>query len=405
MTPTPPPPDPPPAPEDSGVQGYCRVWMLANGKSGGSVSVDDIHTPHASATVYNVSTYAQLKAARMQSGRRFIRVTGSALLNGAGADYKVTNGTLTEDYSAYTGGGVKDDKVVWQCSDAILTQGKIAPGEGSTVAKSGDRRAFSVNAANGGAVLHGICIDHMSLAWGPDVVGSFINNVEDATVQYSLIGPALYQTNLHPGGSGSNPTGYGFNVTTPGNSDPETIYTKRLTFYRNLSALNNERNLKAEHTLGYDAVNCVVFDWGDQPPVRGNFRGGNIVNNIFKKGPESPGSLRAFEADPVPQYANSTYHSGNLGWTAAEVPFTLDWSQITGAALRATPYDGGPTDADHGPLTVATADASLFADVVVNAGRSYQDAVDATVKAHVIAGTSDGYYNGAGFSAPHPSWS
>jgi hypothetical protein len=240
----------------------------------------------------------------------------------------------------------------------------------------------------------------MSLAWGPDVVASMINNVEDATVQYSVIGPCLEESNI-----ASSPNGYGFNVTTPGNSDPSTIYTKRLTFYRNLYVLNKQRNLKYEHTLGVDAVNNVVYDYGNQRPVKGNFRGGNIIGNIFKKGPESSSSDEGFEPDDnYSQYANSTYHSGNLGWEDDETPFTIDWSRISGSALRASVYDGGPTDADHGPLTVSTADAALFADVVVNAGRSFQDDTDADVKAHAIAGTSDGYYNGAGFPAPHPSW-
>lgn len=402
--PPPPPPDPPPAPEISGIQGYARVWFLANGKSGGSASVDDIHTPASDATVYNVTSFSQLRTALLASGKRFIKVLGSALLDGGGSDDKVTNGAFTVDFSFYTGPGMKDYKLIVKAGDNIWTQGAMRPGEGSTSAKSADRRALSFNPGNDGTVIRGIALDHMSLAWGPDVVGSFINNVEDATVQYSLIGPALAKSNLD-----ATAPGRGWNNTTPGNSDPSTIYTKRLTFYRNLSALNKQRNLKAEHTDGYDAVNDVVYDWGNQAPVHGNFRGGNIVNCIFKKGPETQASNAAFEADdggahPYDQYDDSTWHDGNIGITAAGGSFTPTWSDIDAAALRATPYDGGPTDAAHGPLTVDTADSDLFDDVVANAGRTFEDAIDAAVKAHVIAGTSDGYYNGAGFAAPHPSW-
>jgi hypothetical protein len=375
--------------------------MVASGNAGGSLDVDHIHTAHPSATVYTVSTFAALKAALLASGKRYIRVVGSSLLDGAGADFKVSNGLFTLDGSAYTGPGMKDYKLVFQCSDVILTQMAFRPGEGSTASKSSDRRAVSFNAGNSGTAYRRIAIDHCSMSWGPDVVGSAINNVEDLTVQYSVIGPCLLESNIS-----SSPNGYGWNVTTPGNSDPATIYTKRHSYYRNLYVLNKQRNLKYEHTLGVDAVNNVVYDYGNQRPVKGNFRGGNIIGNIFKKGPESSASDEGFEPDDnYSQYANSTYHSGNLGWEDDETPFTIDWSRISGSALRASVYDGGPTDADHGPLSVSTADAALFADVVVNAGRSFQDDTDADVKAHAIAGTSDGYYNGAGFPAPHPSWS
>jgi hypothetical protein len=380
--------------------------MVSSGNAGGSLDVDHIHTAHPSATVYTVSTFSQYRTALQASGRRFIRIVGSALLDGADSDFKVTNGLVTVDGSAYTGPGLKGYKVVFMCSDVILTQMAFRPGEGSTVSKSADRRGISFNAGNNGTAYRRICVDHCSISWGPDVVGSMINNIEDATVQYSVIGPALLQSNLEP----SPGNGYGWNVTTPGNSDPATIYTKRLTFYRNLYVLNKQRNLKHEHTLGVDGVNNVVYDYGNKGPIMGNPRKANYVGNIFKKGPETQSSNDAFTPqDPggqngYPQYADSIWHDGNIGWLEDETPFTLNWSKIDGFALRSTEYDGGPTDADHGPLTVSTADAALFADVVVNAGRSFQDDTDADVKAHCIAGTSDGYYNGAGFPAPHPSW-
>jgi hypothetical protein len=402
-TPTPPPPDPPPAPEDSGVQGYARVAMVASGNAGGSLDVDHIHTAHPSATIYTVSTFSQLRSALEASGKRFIRVVGDSLLDGAGADLKISNPLFTVDGSAYTGPGMKDYKIVMKVGDQIWTQLAMRPSEGSTPAKSADRRAISFNPGNNEEVLSRVCLDHMSLAWGPDVVGSAINNVEDFTIQYSIIGPCLRQSNIK-----TSPNGYGWNDTVPGNSNPGLMYGKRITRYRCLHALNDQRNLKHEHTLGVDDVNNVVYGWGSQRPCHGNFRGGNIIGNIFKKSPDSNASDEAFEPEnpsKYPQYPNSTYQTGNIGWESDETPYTLDWSRISGSALRASVYDGGPTDSDHGPLSVSTADAALFADVVVNAGRAFQDDTDADVKAHCIAGTSDGYYNGAGFPAPHPSWS
>lgn len=397
-------PDPPPAVEDAGVQGYARVWMEDNGLSGGSISVDDIHTPHPSAKVYPVTTYAALRSALLASGRRFIRVLGSADFVGNEETVKITNGHFTVDFSGTTGEVTNIKLFQIACDDSIWTQGAIRTREGSSGAKSADRRNITFNPGSGG-VLHGHCLDHMSMAWGPDVVGSILNHCTDITIQYSLIGPGLLTSN----NVAENPNGYGWNITVPGNNFANrlTQHAERITFYRNLSAINRQRNMKTEHVEGYDGVNNVVFDWGNQAPVHGNPIGANYIGNIFKKGPETQSSNAAYEADdgtsnPYDQYDDSTYHDGNIGITAAGGSFTPTWTAIDSAALLSSPYDGGPGDAAHGPLTVATADSDLFDDVVANAGRTYEDDVDAFVKDAVINGTSDGYYNGAAFGTPHP---
>jgi len=336
---------------------------------------------------------------------------GNALLDFGGAEWSITHGHCTVDGTGYIGGGMKDYKMVHKkgSDDFIWTQMKCAPGEGSTGAKSADRRGLSFNSGtDDGDSLSEICIDHCTVSWGPDVVGSFIDETTDCTLQYSLIGPALLNSNNIK----ENPNGYGWNVTTINALAPTwPLYTKRMTFYRNLYAMNRQRNLKYEHTDGVDAVNCVVYNY-NQAPVYGNARGENIIGCIFKKGPESKDASNtdAFEEDggtgilAYDQFPDSTYHSGNIGRKADGSSMTLDWSRIDPAALRSTPYDGGPTASDHGALSVATADDALFAAVVAEAGRTYQDTVDTLIKAHAMAGTSDGYYNGAGFAAPHPSW-
>lgn len=399
VTPTPPPPASP-----VGVLGYARVYLAAQGLSGGSISLDDIHTPHPDARIFPCTTYSQLRTALLSDVQpRFIKVMGSDQLSGAGDVLTIRNPHFTVSGLLYSGGGVKDHSWVQKCGDAIWSEMKLASGEGATSAKSNDRAgALKLNPGNGtGDVLHGVCFDHMTGAWGPDVIMGILNNSEDITDQFCLWGPALLASNIT-----SSPNGYGVNRTTPGNSNPATNYGKRQTTYQSLYALDKQRNLKAEHVLGYDAVNAVVFDYGNQAPVKGNFRAGNIMGCMFKKGPETQSSDEAFEEDTnYAQYADSVYQNGNIGITAAGGSFTLDWSQIDSAALRASVYDGGPTDADHGALTVATANGTLLSAVVAAAGRTYQDTVDAAVKAHVLAGTSPGYYNGAGYAAPHPSWS
>jgi hypothetical protein len=53
---------------------------------------------------------------------------------------------------------------------------------------------------------------------------------------------------------------------------------------------------------------------------------------------------------------------------------------------------------------VDPADLDLFADVVANAGRTYEDAFDAELKGHVLAGTTDGFYSAPAYPAPRLSW-
>jgi hypothetical protein len=177
--------------------------------------------------------------------------------------------------------------------------------------------------------------------------------------------------------------------------------------------LNHRRNIRIIGGDNVDEVNNVIYDY-EVVPGEGNPVGANIMANIFKKGPQTPtGSTLCWNSDPLggndPNlFANAVYWNGNIGITAAGGSFTptTDFIYSGTDAERATPYDQLPSHASHGSLTINTADAALFADVVVNAGRAYQDTVDALMKAHAVAGTDDGgYYNGAGKPAPHPSWS
>ena len=73
---------PPSPPATVGVLGYARVYMAANGLKGGSVSLDDIHTPAADAVVMPCTTYTQLRTALLSSvTKRFIKVMGLSLIH------------------------------------------------------------------------------------------------------------------------------------------------------------------------------------------------------------------------------------------------------------------------------------------------------------------------------------
>jgi hypothetical protein len=316
---------------------------------------------------------------------------GSTIFDGAGDEFSVTHGDVTIDGTGWTG-AMKDYSIVWRCSNVIVREVAFRPGEGATAALSTDRRAITFNPPTGETISH-IVLDHCSFAWGPDVVASWLNETTDFTAQFCIFGPALLNSNIP-----TSPNGYGPNVTTPGNSDPATIWVKRGTFYRNFYVMNNQRNLKYEHAQFIDAVNNAIYDWGTQAG-HGNPRGANMAGNMYKKGPETQGSNEVWMPDSTyAEYDDSTYFplsgpNANIG-----IGFTPT-VDIAPAAELASPYGGGFHN-----CTLTTASASLFLAVVAQAGRTHQDPIDTLIKAHARNGTSDGFYNGAGYAIPHPSW-
>jgi hypothetical protein len=376
----PPPPPPPPDPTDPGDQTIVGYGYRTTG--GGT-----------NGTLYPVSNWSQFKDAVLRSGPRIIRITGSGDLDGNGESIKVVNGDLTIDGTGWTG-SMKDYKMVFECSNVLIRQVAWRPGEGASSSASSDRRAVSFNAGNNNGVLRNIVFDHCSFAWGPDVVLSMINNVEDWTIQHCVLGPALLASNIP-----SSPNGYGSNITTPGNSNPATMYVKRGTVYRNLMIMCNQRNLKYEYADGIDAINNAVYDWGNQAG-HGNARGLNVVGGMYKKGPETTGSSEIWEPDTnYAEFNNSTY----FPLSGADANIGIGFSptvDIDVAARRSTYYNGGLFRA-----TVTTASSGLFTTVVSNAGRTYQDGVDSLIKGHALAGTSDGFYNGPSTgNPPFPFW-
>src|SRR4029077_6699010 len=127
------------------------------------------------------------------------------------------------------------------------------------------------------------------------------NLIENMTIQYSIIGPGLYQSS-----HSEFPTSYGSNDTVIGSGEDTRIYGRRHTYYRNFWVHNWGRNFKFEHVDGLDVINCVVYDWGKEV-AHANPRGFNAVGNMFKKGPETHASDEVWEPDPYGYYDDSIY--------------------------------------------------------------------------------------------------
>ncbi len=123
-----------------------------------------------------------------------------------------------------------------------------------------------------------VIIDHCSMSWGIDEVGSFYDNV-NFTLQWSIISESLYNSYHFKGP-------HGFGGIWGG---------ERATFHHNLLAHHSSRNprfqggrgLKTRTTELVDFRNNVVYNWGYQCAYGGELGKQNVVANYFQPGPAS----------------------------------------------------------------------------------------------------------------------
>ena len=190
-------------------------------------------------------------------------------------------------------------------SDNLTLAGQTAPGDGICIAgytvsirasniiirylrfRLGDANDDADDALNctshhgPGDFYHDIIIDHCSMSWAVDEVGSFYA-VRNFTLQWCILAQSLYHS-VHPKGN----HGYG---GIWGGLDA--------SFHHNLIADNSSRNPRfggSRYTGEPDSEmvdfrNNVIYNWGDINSVYGGEEGNyNIVNNYYKPGPATPG--------------------------------------------------------------------------------------------------------------------
>lgn len=231
-------------------------------------------------------------------------------------------------------------------NDNITIAGQTAPGDGICVAgrgtairanniiirhlrfRLGDLSETNLDALYsslppaGTTPYNNIIIDHCSLSWSVDEIGSFYA-LTDFTLQWCILSESLYSS-IHEKGA------HGYAGIWGGN---------RVSFHHNLLAHNTSRNPRFAGTLAatgpgeelVDFRNNVIYNWGHINSTYGGEGGHyNMVNNYYKYGPATPGSLTSSisnKRNRILQYTSFAISQGDTVWGGQ---FHIDGNYVDG---------------------------------------------------------------------------
>jgi pectate lyase len=146
--------------------------------------------------------------------------------------------------------------------------------------------------AFGGVRKRNIIIDHCSMSWSTDEVCSVYAG-DSTTLQWNIISePLNYSYHFETGDKDYEHHGYG------------GIWGGRhFSAHHNLFAHCNNRNPRFDGIRNAPEENCdyrnnVVYDWGSNTIYAGEGGNYNIVNNYFKYGPSTNGSVKFRVVNP-----------------------------------------------------------------------------------------------------------
>ncbi len=195
--------------------------------------------------------------------------------------------------------------------------------------------------ASWGRQRNNIILDHCSLSWSIDELGSFYDN-RNFTMQWCNLTEAL---------------------ANPGHSKGEHSYGgiwggKGASFHHNFIAHAQNRtprfNGARYNWQGYDKTkyantiqaelvdfrNCVMYNWGNGNGCYGGPGGGyvNMINNYYKAGPGTSNKTRVTQisfsdssnggSNPFPNYASRYYIKGNYVTAAGDAAKDYDWKGV-----------------------------------------------------------------------------
>lgn len=248
-----------------GAEGYGRY--TTGGRGGVVVEVTNL----------NDSGPGSFRAAlRMKVPRTVIfKVSGTIVLH---SELQVDYGNLTIAGQTAPGEGIciSGNRTTLNADNIIIRFMRFRQGDETGVPED------AITAMN----CKNVIIDHCSMSWGIDEVGSFYDN-ENFTLQWSIIAEAL-NNSIHPKGE------HGYGGIWGG---------VNATFHHNLLAHNASRNPrfngartgteKSDELVDYR--NNVIYNWGHNSAYGGEGGRYNMVNNYYKPGPASKKEDRIVE--------------------------------------------------------------------------------------------------------------
>ncbi|GAB3198218.1 hypothetical protein ABID22_000604 [Pontibacter aydingkolensis] len=351
-----------------GAEGFGR--FTTGGRGGAVYEVTNL----------NDSGVGSFRDAVLKSGTRTIvfRVSGTITLL---SPLTIKNGNLTIAGQTAPGDGIciKNNTVTIDADNVIIRFMRFRLGDEAQVE----------NDAMWGRNRQNIMIDHCSLSWAVDEVGSFYDN-KNFTMQWCILSESLYRS-VHNKGD------HGYGGIWGGQG---------ATFHHNLLAHHSSRNPRfngARYSNQpaleiVDYRNNVLYNWGGNSAYGGERGNHNIVNNYYKYGPATTSSSKRnrildanapSEAELGRWYVNGNYVHGYPATTAD------NWNggvQNVSSAWLAIVRVNEPFN--FAPVRTQTAEEAYLA-VLDSAGAILpkRDAVDARIVHETRTGTAT--YGGA----------
>ena len=283
-----------PAAEEDGVArafpGAEGGGMYTTGGRGGKV--------YHVTTKEDTGTKGSLRWAVNQSGPRTVVFDVAGVIE-LKSDLKITNGDLTIAGQTAPGDGIclKNYTTNIAADNVIIRFVRFRLGDEAPWTE----QQIKENKADGEDALWGryqknIVLDHCSMSWSIDETASFYANAQ-MTMQWCIIAESMKSCRLHSKGD------HGYGGIWGG---------KNASFHHNLLAHHQNRTPRFDHQYLYDENdvstdtyrgnvdyrNCVNYNWGTGNGCYGGEGGHfNLVNNYYRKGPDSNDKKYFIEAD------------------------------------------------------------------------------------------------------------
>lgn len=244
-----------------------------------------------------------LRYAINQSGARTVvfRVSGTIVLT---TDLKITKDSITIAGQTAPGDGIclRRYTLYVIANEVIIRYLRVRLGDES----GGESDAMSgfTNASTG--YRNHIIVDHCSASWSEDETLSYYGN-DYVTVQWCIISESLYHSHHYKGNHGYGGIWGGHDHTS---------------FHHNLLAHHSSRTprLSGLNTTtpcyNVDLRNNVIYNWGFNSAYGGEASTANFVNNYYKPGPATKGTVRSRIYNPSDTlgrwYIDGNFVEGNL---------------------------------------------------------------------------------------------